>query len=119
VAAAGSAGMVVTPGASSTQSGVQVTLGSPVPAGTVIQIADSSGNAAAAFVTTKATVSLVFSSAAITAGEEYTVYTGGTATVSAGLGEGSLDGAKEQGTVTAGEYTAAQGPGAGGGGPRW
>ncbi|MCD5344414.1 carbohydrate-binding domain-containing protein [Arthrobacter sp. AK04] len=118
VAAAGSAGMVVTPGASSTQSGVQVTLGSSVPAGTVVQIADSSGNVVAAFVTTKATASLVFSSAAISDGERYTVYTGGTATVSAGIGEGSLDGATEQGTVTAGEYTAAQGPG-GGGGPRW
>jgi hypothetical protein len=71
----------------------------------------------AAFVTTKATASLVFSSEAITDGEAYTIYTGGTATVSAGLGEGSLDGAKEQGTATAGEYTATQGPG-GGGGPR-
>ncbi|MGX1159522.1 uncharacterized protein DUF4353 [Arthrobacter sp. SLBN-100] len=119
VAAAGSAGMVVTPGESSTQSGVQVTLGSSVPAGTVIQLADSTGNVVAAFVTAKATASLVFSSAAITDGEQYTVYTGGTATVSAGLGEGSLDGAKEQGTVTAGEYAAAQGPGVGGGGPRW
>jgi hypothetical protein len=119
VAAAGSAGMVVTPGASSTQSGVQVTLGSSVPAGTVVQIADSSGTVVAAFVTTKATASLVFSSAAISDGEEYTVYTGGTATVSAGIGEGSLDGATEQGTVTAGEYTAAQGPGGGGGGARW
>ena len=118
VAAAGSAGMVVTPGESSTQSGVQVTLGSSVPAGTVIQVADPSGTVVAAFVTTKATASLVFSSAAITAGEEYTVYTGGTATVSAGIGEGSLDGATEQGTVTAGEYTAEQDPG-GGGGPRW
>jgi hypothetical protein len=118
VAAAGSAGMVVTPGASSTQSGVQVTLGSSVPAGTVVQIADSSDNVVAAFVTTKAMASLVFSSAAITEGEEYTVYTGGTATVSAGIGEGSLDGATEQGTVTAGEYTAAQGPGGGGGGAR-
>jgi hypothetical protein len=115
VAAAGSVGMVVTPGASSTQSGVQVTLGSAVPAGTVVQIADPSGTVVAAFVTAKTTASLVFSSAAITEGEEYTVYTGGTATVSAGLGEGSLDGAEQEGTVTAGEYTAAQGPGGGGG----
>jgi hypothetical protein len=106
--------MAVTPSDTSTQSGVQVTLGSSVPAGTVIQVADSSGKVVAAFVTTKATASLVFSSAAINDGEEYTVYTGGTATVGAGLGEGSLDGAKEQGTVTAGEYTAAQGPGGGG-----
>ncbi len=62
-------------------------------------------------MTAKQTASLVFSSAAITAGEQYTVYTGGTAQVTAGLGEGSLDGAQQQGTVTAGEYTAARGPG--------
>jgi hypothetical protein len=109
--------MVVTPGTSSTQSGVQVTLGSAVPAGTVVQIADSAGSVVAAFVTTKATASLVFSSAAITEGQKYTVYTGGTATVSAGLGEGSLDGADQVGTVTAGEYTAG-GMGGGGFGPR-
>ncbi|MHA7291074.1 carbohydrate-binding domain-containing protein [Arthrobacter sp. MDT3-24] len=115
VAAAGSVGMVVTPGTSSTQSGVQVTLGSSVPAGTVVQIADSSGTVVGAFVTTKTTASLVFSSAAITEGEEYTVYTGGTATVSAGVGEGSLDGADQVGVVTAGEYTAAQSPGGGDG----
>lgn len=67
---------------------------------------------------TKAAASLVFSSAAITEGEESTVYTGGTATVSAGHGEGSRDGADQVGTVTAGEYTAAQGPGGGGIGAR-
>lgn len=44
-------------------------------------------------------------------GEEYTVYTGGTAHVTAGVGKGSLDRAHQQGTVTAGEYTAARGPG--------
>jgi hypothetical protein len=111
VAAAGSAGMVVTPGTSSSQSGAQITFGTAVPAGTTIQLADSSGQLAATFVTAKQTASLVFSSAAITAGEEYTVYTGGTAHVTAGVGEGSLDGAHQQGTVTAGEYTAARGPG--------
>ena len=112
VAAAGSAGMAVTPGTSSTQSGAQVTLATAVPAGTTLQLADSSGQVVATFVTSKQTASLVFSSAAITAGEQYTVYTGGTAQVAAGLGEGSLDGAQQQGTVTAGEYTAARGPGA-------
>lgn len=115
VAAAGSAGMVVTPSDSSSQSGVQVALGSTVAAGTVIQVADANGTVVAAFVATKATQSLVFSSPAVIAGAEYTVYTGGTATVSAGLGEGSLEGATSVGTVTAGEYTAAQG-GPGGGG---
>jgi hypothetical protein len=111
VAAAGSAGMVVTPGTSSSQSGVQISFGTAVAAGTTIQLADAGGNVVATFVTAKPTASLVFSSAAITAGEEYTVYTGGTAGSTAGLGEGTLDGAQPTGTVTAGEYTAAQGPG--------
>ncbi|MDJ0459512.1 carbohydrate-binding domain-containing protein [Arthrobacter sp. NQ7] len=118
VAAAGSSGMAVAPSGSSTQSGVQVTLGSSVPAGTVIQLADSSGTVVAAFTTTKATASLVFSSPEIVQGQQYTVYTGGTADGGAGLGHGALDGAKQVGTATAGEYTASQGPG-GGGGPRW
>jgi putative flippase GtrA len=65
----------------------------------------------ATFVTAKQTASLVFSSAATRAGEEYTVYTGGTSDVMAGVVQGSLDGAQQQGTVTAGEYTAARGPG--------
>lgn len=111
VAAAGSAGMAVTPATSSSQSGIQVTLSSSVPAGTTIQLADSSGAVVATFVTAKQTASLVFSSASVVAGGTYTVYTGGTAKVSAGLGEGSLDGAQEQGTATAGQYTAARGPG--------
>jgi hypothetical protein len=111
VAAAGSAGMVVTPGTTSTQSGVQVTFASTVPAGTTVQLADADGKLAATFVTTKATGSLVFSAAAIEAGKQYTVYTGGTAKVESGLGEGSLDGATELGTVTAGEYTQGHGPG--------
>ncbi|MDQ0865561.1 hypothetical protein [Arthrobacter globiformis] len=63
-------------------------------------------------MTTKATDSLVFSSSAIEAGKQYTVYTGGTEQVESGLsGEGSLEGATELGTVTAGEYTQGHGPG--------
>ena len=111
VAAAGSAGMAVTPGSSSTQSGVQLTFGTAVAAGTTIQLADSGGNLEATFVAAKKTASVVYSSSAITAGEDYTVYTGGKAQVAAGLGNGTLDGARQQGSVTAGEYTAARGPG--------
>jgi hypothetical protein len=111
VAAAGSAGMVVTPGTSSTQSGVQVTFASTQPAGTTVQLASADGKLVATFVTSKASASLVFSSAAIEAGKQYTVFTGGTAKVGSGLGEGSLDGASELGTVTAGEYTQGHGPG--------
>ncbi|NQD88288.1 carbohydrate-binding domain-containing protein [Paenarthrobacter sp. CM16] len=115
VAAAGSAGMAVTPGTSSTQSGVQVTFDSSVSAGTPVHIVDSSGTVVATFVVTKTIASLVFSSSAITEGESYTVYTGGSADAGAGLTTGSTDGAQEQGTVTAGQYTQAQGPGGGGG----
>ncbi|MFE5839215.1 carbohydrate-binding domain-containing protein [Arthrobacter sp. NPDC056493] len=111
VAAAGSAGMAVTPGTSSTQSGVQVTFATTVPAGTAVQLADADGKLVATFVTTKATGSLVFSSSAIEAGKQYTVYTGGAAKVDSGLGGGSLDGATKLGTVTAGEYTQGHGPG--------
>ncbi|KRE46025.1 hypothetical protein ASG92_11350 [Arthrobacter sp. Soil736] len=111
VAAAGSSGMAVTPGSSSTQSGVQVTFGSTQPAGTTVQLADADGKLVATFVTAKSAASLVFSSAAIEAGKEYTVYTGGTAKVESGLGEGSLNGAQKLGTVTAGEYTQGHGPG--------
>ena len=116
VAAAGSAGMAVAPGTSSTQSGVQVTLNSSVSAGTPVHIVDSSGAVVATFVTTKTIASLVFSSSAITDGETYTVYTGGSADAESGVTTGSISGAEEQGTVTAGEYTQAQGPGGGG---RW
>lgn len=118
VAAAGSAGMAVTPGTSSTQSGVQITFSSSVPAGTPVHIVDSSGAVVATFVTTKTIASLVFSSSAIADGATYTVYTGGTADATAGLTTGSIDGAKQQGTVTAGQYTQAQGPGGGGPGRR-
>lgn len=111
VAAAGSSGMAVAPSSGSTQSGIQATFSTTVAAGTAIQIVDSAGTAVATFVTTKDMNSLVFSSPAITAGDSYTVYTGGTADVDAGLGTGSLTGATEALTAIAGDYTAARGPG--------
>ena len=47
-------------------------------------------------MTTKETASLVYSAADIVAGQQYTVYTGGSTDVSAGLGStGSLDGATQ------------------------
>lgn len=97
LAAAGSAGMAGTPSESSKQSGVQVTFGSAVSAGTLIQITDADGNIVGSFTPAKDTASLVYSSADIAAGDTYTVYTGGT--------EGSTDGAENAGTIVAGEYT--------------
>lgn len=111
LAAAGSAGMVVTPSDTSTQSGLQISFDSPVAAGTAVQITDSTGAVVATFVTAKQTASIVFSSADIKAGGQYTVLTGGTADVDAGLGTGSATGATEVTTAVAGEYTAGGGPG--------
>ncbi|MFJ4261640.1 carbohydrate-binding domain-containing protein [Paenarthrobacter nicotinovorans] len=111
VAASGSAGMAVTPGTTSTQSGVQLTFNSNVAADTPIHIVDSSGKVVATFVTTKTIASLVYSSSAIVDGQSYTIYTGGTADAKAGLTTGSIDGAESMGTVTAGQYTQSQGPG--------
>ncbi|MHA7144674.1 carbohydrate-binding domain-containing protein [Arthrobacter sp. TmT3-37] len=111
VTAAGSSGMVVTPGASSTQSGVQLTFGATIPAGTAIQIASSDGTVVGSFVASKDLASLIFSSAAITEGGTYIVYTGGTTVATEGVTEGTLDGAEELGSVTAGEYTQSEGPG--------
>ena len=99
--AAGSAGMVVTPSADSGQSFVAVTLSSAVPAGAALELVDADGEVAATFETTKVTSSVVFSAAAITDGETYTLQSGG-ATV---------------GTGTAGEETVGR-MGGGGGGPR-
>lgn len=111
LAAAGSSAMVVTPSASSSQSSVQVSLDSAAEAGTPIHITDSSGAVLATFVTTKQAQSLVVSTPKITAGVEYTVYTGGTADVAAGLGSGSTTDATKISIVTAGEYTAGGGMG--------
>lgn len=111
IAAAGSSGMAVTPSETSTQSGVQITFDSPVSAGTIIHIANSTGAVVATFVTTKTVSSIVFSSATMAAGETYTVLTGGTADVKAGLGTGSTTGATEVMTAIAGEYTSGGGPG--------
>lgn len=109
LAAAGSGSMAVGPSGSSTQGGLQVPLGSAVPAGTVIQIADSAGTLLATFVTSKPTENLVYSSKDIVNGRSYTISTGGSAEVAAGLGAGQLDGANPVATVTAGQYSSALG----------
>ena len=96
---------------SSTQSGVQVTFGSTQPAGTTVQLADADGTAGGHVRDGQVSGVAGLLLRGHQAGEEYTVYTGGTAQVSAGLGEGSLDGATKLGTVTAGEYTQGRGPG--------
>lgn len=117
--AAGSAGMVVSPSADSEQGWVSATLDAAVEAGTVIQIVDADQKVIATYTTGKAVQNVVVSSADITAGEEYTVSTGGTAsgdTVGGLSSGGELGSATTVATVTAGE--AAAGGLGGGGGPR-
>ena len=99
--AAGSAGMVVTPSAGSSQGFVAVTLDSTVPAGTALDLVGSDGVVVATVRTTKATQSVVYSSSETTDGHTYTLQQAG-ATV---------------GTGTAGEESTG-GMGGGGRGPR-
>lgn len=114
LAAAGSDSMAQGLGGTSTQGGLQVSLGSAVPAGTVIQVADSAGKLVATFVASKPTENLVYSAKDIENGRSYTISTGGSAEVAAGLGAGSLDGAVPVATVTAGQYASGLGGGPGG-----
>lgn len=116
--AAGSDGMAEGIGDGSAQSGLQVSLGSTVAAGTPIHIVDAESKVVASFVTAKDTGNLVYSSQDIVKGDSYIIYTGGSSDVEAGLGEGSTAGATEVSTVTAGVYTSGMGtPGGAGGGP--
>ena len=114
LAAAGSDSMAQGLGGTSTQGGLQVSLGSAVPAGTVIQVTDSAGKLVATFVASKPTENLVYSAKDIENGRSYTISTGGSAEVAAGLGAGSLDGAVPVATVTAGQYASGLGGGPGG-----
>lgn len=113
--AAGSAGMVVAPGTDSAQGWLSATLDSAVAAGTTVQIADGDGNVVATYVTSKSVQNIVYSSSAVTSGEQYTIHTGGTVSgdSTGGLStEGSLGSATQVATATAGEAPA------GGHGPR-
>lgn len=76
--AAGSAGMAQAPDVSSTQNALLLNLNGSLPAGTLIHIEDSSGNAVLTFAPSKAYQSLTFSSPELVRGETYTVYYGGT-----------------------------------------
>lgn len=115
--AAGSAGMAVAPGTESEQGWLSATLDSAVDAGTTLHVVDSDGKVLATFVTSKSVQNVVYSSSAVKSGEEYRIYSGGSAsgTSTGGLtATGELGSAEEIATVTAGE--APEG-GFGGGGP--
>ena len=117
--AAGSAGMAVAPQTTSTQGWLSATVDSGLAAGTVVHVVDADGAVVATFTTSKPTQNIVFSSPEVTAGEQYRLFSGGTAS---GASVGGLAAAGDLGsavvvvTVTAGEAPAGRGPGQRGGG---
>jgi len=116
--AAGSSGMAVAPASSSTQGWVAMTFTSSSPAGTVVHIVAADGQVVASFTAREAFTSLVYSSAEISSGASYSVYTNGTVS---GDGVGGLvDGGDLSGATAAGTFTAGTAPAGGmgvGGGP--
>jgi hypothetical protein len=102
--AAGSAGMVVAPGADSPQAWLSAAVS--VQAGTTLHVVDPDGTAVATFVTSKDIGNLVYSSSAITTGRQYEIRTGGTASGNniGGLAtSGDLTSTTSATTTTAGE----------------
>ncbi|MFI5496016.1 carbohydrate-binding domain-containing protein [Actinoplanes sp. NPDC051859] len=71
--AVGSAGMVVTPDAASTQGWLSATLDSAVEAGTTVTILDGDGKEVAAFTASKTMQNVVYSAATIEKGQQYSV----------------------------------------------
>jgi hypothetical protein len=117
--AAGSAGMVVSPSTDSQQGWVSATLDTVVEAGTVVQIVNGDNQVIATYTASKTVQNVVVSTDGITSGDEYFVYTGGTASGDSvgGLAEsGEIGSATSIATVTADEAPA--GGMDRGGGPR-
>jgi hypothetical protein len=107
--AAGSSGMAVAPGTDSSQGWLSATFTSTVASGTTLQVVDGDGKVVATFVTSKDIQNLVYSSSAVTKGEKYQIYSGGTASgdSTGGLAaSGALGSATSLATVTAGEAPA-------------
>ena len=102
VVAVGSAGMAQTPGAGIVQHALLLNYTSMLPAGTLIHIQDSAGNAILTFAPTKEYQSLAFSSPALVTGETYTVYSGGSSngTATDGLVAGGYTPGTEYTTFT-------------------
>jgi hypothetical protein len=111
--------MAVAPDAASKQGWIAA--GVTAPAGTVVQVVGGGGEVLVTFVTPKAMANIVVSAASITTGEQYAIYTGGTASGASigGLAEsGELGSATQAATVTAGQAPAGGMGGGPGGGRR-
>lgn len=98
--AAGSSGMAMAPGESSSQYSVLINFESTLPAGTLVHIQNSVGQDILSFAAIREIQSIAFSSAALVNGETYDVYYGGSSS-----GTGS-DGYFEGGSYSPGNlYT--------------
>lgn len=97
--AGGSSGMAQAPGESSSQYSVLINFDTVLQAGTMFHIQDSAGNDILTFSPSKNYQSVVFSSPALTNGETYTIYTGGSSTAT------SISGLYDGGYTPGNEYT--------------
>lgn len=94
--AAGSSGMAQQPGTSSTQNSVLITFSTSYAAGNLVRIQTGSGENVVTFKPSKKYQSLAFSSASLTQGSTYQIYTGGSSTGS------TTDGLVDGGTYSGG-----------------
>ncbi|HPH97094.1 MAG TPA: carbohydrate-binding domain-containing protein [Anaerolineaceae bacterium] len=119
--AAGSSGMAMAPDGSSSVNSVLVYFTSTLPAGTLVHIQNSAGEAVMTFTVSKATASIVFASSGLTQGTTYDVYTGGSTTdaVVDGLVQGgSYSGGTKFASFTVSSVMTTVGTGGMGGGGR-
>lgn len=93
IIAAGSSGMAMAPGSTSSQNSVAVFFTTTLPAGTLVHVQNSSGEEVFTFEPDKNFQSIVFSSPLLAQGQTYQVYVGGSAT-----------GAQSGGLIEAGTY---------------
>ena len=101
--AAGSAGMAQAPDQSSTQNSLLVNFSSAQQAGTLVNIRNSAGQDVLTFAPATSYAALVYSSAALTTGETYTISLGGSDSGAAGDGlysGGSYTPGTEYGSLT-------------------
>jgi len=101
--AAGSAGMAMAPGESSSQNSLLVNFSAVQPAGTLVHIQNSAGEDILTFAPAREFQSVAFSSPALASGETYTITLGGSST---GAAMGSLyQGGVTSGGTPYGEFT--------------
>lgn len=101
--AAGSAGMAVSPAASSPQASTMVVFDAAQPAGTTVSLVAADGTVVASYTPAKSFQTVVFSTPDLVAGATYTITSGGTVSGDAVDGlvlGGTLSGSTDAGSVT-------------------